>query len=158
MNKSLLPIVALGFSSTVFLAACSSDQSMENEAMSTYGEVSERELAEVPDMETTSPATSTMGNAAAPMNDPASSADLSELAETSEAFIDDAILAGKVKTRLIAEADLAAFEIDVEVEEGAVSLRGEVPDEASKTLAAEVTRATEGVNEVSNSLTVAPTE
>lgn len=157
MNKSLLPILALGFSSTVFLTACS-DESTDNEAMSTYGEVSERELEQVPDMETTSPATSTMGNAAAPMNDPASSDDISELAETSEAFIDDAILAGKVKTRLIAEADLAAFEIDVEVQEGEVNLSGQVQDEAAKELAAEVTRSTEGVKDVRNGLTVAPAE
>ncbi|MDO6459418.1 BON domain-containing protein [Granulosicoccaceae sp. 1_MG-2023] len=76
----------------------------------------------------------------------------SGLAEKSEAFIDDAILAARVKTRLINQAGLAAFDIDVHAEQGAIRLQGEVADVTAKALAGRLARHTDGVRSVDNAL------
>jgi len=61
----------------------------------------------------------------------------------------------EVHDRLMGHPDLDVTEIEIEVEEGRVTLTGRVDSRESKWLAEEVTRAVQGVQDVRNRLKVA---
>jgi hyperosmotically inducible protein len=69
---------------------------------------------------------------------------------------DDAILKTRVGTRLTTSPDVDRLNIDIDVQDGVVTLSGVVHDENSKQKAEELVRSTEGVKEVKNELTVNP--
>jgi len=61
----------------------------------------------------------------------------------------------EVHDRLMGHPDLDATELEIEVEEGNVTLAGRVDSREAKWLAEEVTRAVQGVQDVHNRLKVA---
>lgn len=66
----------------------------------------------------------------------------------------DALLEARVKARLLAELGKVAFEIEVDATRSVVTVSGTVPDADRRKLAAEIVRATSGVKEVRDQLTV----
>src|SRR5437870_7289256 len=68
----------------------------------------------------------------------------------------DAATTRKVKTALGLSKRLAGFDIDVNTNNGMVTLTGRVPSEDAKSLAGEIARDTPGVTEVKNEITVEP--
>lgn len=60
-----------------------------------------------------------------------------------------------VKSRLAADDTVKAYQINVDTKEGVVTLTGEVPSQAAKETAVQVTRATDGVVSVVDNLTIA---
>ncbi|MGH8495591.1 MAG: BON domain-containing protein [Gammaproteobacteria bacterium] len=75
-----------------------------------------------------------------------------EYADNSE--LRDAWLDGKLEVAYALNRHLSAFNIDTRVENGIVSLTGEVDSEVDKELAGEVARNIEGIDGVRNDLTV----
>ena len=67
----------------------------------------------------------------------------------------DAKVATVVKTRLLFESETSGTDIDVEVENGVVMLKGEVDSDAEKDLAEAIAKNTNDVTRVDNQLTVA---
>jgi hyperosmotically inducible protein len=68
--------------------------------------------------------------------------------------LDDATLTAKVKTALLAAADVKAMQIDVDSKDGAVTLNGHQESVVAVDRAAAVARGTDGVKSVDNKLTV----
>ena len=77
-------------------------------------------------------------------------------AERGVAALDDATITAKLKTALIAEPNLKGMSIDVDTSANVVTLNGTVATDSARKRAAELARATEGVKEVHNNLTVKP--
>jgi hyperosmotically inducible protein len=75
-------------------------------------------------------------------------------AEKTGDFLSDSALTAKVKTALIAEKDLKSMKINVESDDGVVTLTGELPTSAMVAQAETATKAVKGVKEVHNNLTV----
>jgi len=69
----------------------------------------------------------------------------------------DAWLSEKVKATLLFHRSVSASKIEVYVNEGIVTLRGEAASESQKELAAEYAKEVEGVREVKNEMTVSKT-
>ena len=84
--------------------------------------------------------------------------DLSDDAEdavgegTSE--LTDAKIATVIKTRLLMDTDISGFDIDVDVENGVVTLTGEVDSDAERDLAVEIAKNASDVKDVENNLRV----
>ncbi len=72
--------------------------------------------------------------------------------------LDDASVTAKVKARLIADPEVRAFNIDVDTNDGRVTLQGTVSAGEFKDEAEKLTRRTEGVKEVLNLIQVAGAE
>lgn len=70
------------------------------------------------------------------------------------AAITDAGITAAVKTRLLADPDVAGLEIDVDTQEKVVTLSGTVATAAQKTEAGSIARDTTGVSRVVNNLKV----
>lgn len=70
--------------------------------------------------------------------------------------VDDATLTSSVKTKLIQDQELAAFQIDVDTYRGVVQLNGFVDSEESARRAADVADDVKGVVSVKNNLQVKP--
>lgn len=70
----------------------------------------------------------------------------------------DAAITAKVKTRLLADPDVAGLQIEVDTVDGKVTLTGTAGSSAQKKEAGEVTKNTEGVISVDNQITVTPTK
>ena len=68
--------------------------------------------------------------------------------------IDDATITAKVKTNLTAEGAATLTQIDVDTNNGVVSLNGVVSSAAEKERAAQIARQTPGVTRVVNNLQV----
>ena len=68
--------------------------------------------------------------------------------------IDDAALATKVKAKIAADPETNPFEIDVDVNDGVVTLRGRVEEAGDRTEAEKLARNTSGVRRVVNRITV----
>lgn len=68
--------------------------------------------------------------------------------------LSDAEITASVKTRLAADPDVAALNIDVDTLEGVVTLSGRVESAAEKSEAERVARGTDGVRRVNNNLLV----
>lgn len=65
-----------------------------------------------------------------------------------ELELKDAVLESRVKTELIAELGMAAFDIEVEATDGTVSLRGHLEDERHRALAVDTVESCKGVDKV----------
>jgi hyperosmotically inducible protein len=59
-----------------------------------------------------------------------------------------------VKSKLAADDTVKAYQINVDTKEGVVTLTGEVPSQAAKETAVQITRATDGVTSVVDNLTI----
>jgi hyperosmotically inducible protein len=68
--------------------------------------------------------------------------------------LDNGALSAKVKTALLAAADVKALQIDVDSKDGVVTLNGTQETAVSADRAAAVARGTDGVTSVENKLTV----
>lgn len=64
--------------------------------------------------------------------------------------VDDAAITAKVKGKLAADPAISAFNIDVDTNEGVVTLQGRVEDEGARSEAERLARETEGVRRVIN--------
>ena len=74
--------------------------------------------------------------------------------ESTGEYVDDAVITSKVKTKLIEDQALKAFQIDVETFRGDVLLSGFVDSQEQVTRALDVAKTVEGVKNVKNSLIV----
>jgi osmotically-inducible protein OsmY len=68
----------------------------------------------------------------------------------------DVALTASIKTELARDPTLSALAINVDTNEGRVSLRGKAPDPAAVERATQIARATQGVVSVDNQLVVEP--
>ena len=68
----------------------------------------------------------------------------------------DAVIKTRVGTRLTSDPDVDRHNIDIDVQDGIVTLSGVVHDETAKTEAEKLAREAEGVKDVKNELTVNP--
>jgi len=68
--------------------------------------------------------------------------------------LDDAGLTAKVKSKLTADPEINPFDIDVDTQEGVVTLRGEVDDSETRHEAGKLARQTSGVRSVRNLIEV----
>lgn len=68
--------------------------------------------------------------------------------------IDDAAITTKIKSKLTADPEVNALNVDVDTLDGAVTLRGEVEKASAKSEAEKLARNTEGVRSVDNQLRV----
>ncbi|MGX9462055.1 BON domain-containing protein [Shewanella sp. A14] len=66
----------------------------------------------------------------------------------------DAWIDGKAETTLLLNTNLNSFDINTDVKDGNVTLTGKVDRSVDKSLAAELIRSLDGVNDVNNELTV----
>lgn len=82
--------------------------------------------------------------------------DLENAAEAVQATSKDAILTAKVKTALALSKSASAFAVDVDSEDGSVTLTGVLPSREAKAAILEIARDTEGVADVVDRLTVDP--
>ena len=71
-----------------------------------------------------------------------------------ERQIDDAAITTQVKSKLAADPEVAAHNIDVDTNEGVVTLSGRVDDGAERAEAEKLARNTDGVRRVINNLKV----
>jgi hypothetical protein len=68
--------------------------------------------------------------------------------------VTDATITGAVNAALVADGKLSAMKIDVDTENGVVTLTGPAPDESSRARATELAANVKGVNRVENQLVV----
>jgi hyperosmotically inducible protein len=80
--------------------------------------------------------------------------DLTVGERTVGSWIDDVMISSKVKSKLIANSDIKAGDIDVGSSQGVVTLIGRVSSEKIKIEAESIARGTKGVKEVHNELLV----
>ena len=66
----------------------------------------------------------------------------------------DAKIATVIKTRLLMDSDISGFDIDVDVEQGNVTLTGSVDSDAERDLAVEIAKNASDVKNVEDNLTV----
>ncbi len=85
----------------------------------------------------------------------------SDLSDDAEDVVDegtseltDAKIATVIKTRLLMDTDISGFDIDVDVENGVVTLTGEVDSDAERDLAVEIAKNASDVKDVENNLRV----
>jgi osmotically-inducible protein OsmY len=70
--------------------------------------------------------------------------------------LEDAWIHTKLSTKFAADTDTPAHEINIDVVDNVVTLRGRVETEAAKAEAARIAKETDGVKQVKNMLTVGP--
>ena len=80
--------------------------------------------------------------------------DLTVGERTVGSWVDDVMISSKVKTKLIANTDIKAGDIDVGSSQGVVTLIGRVSSEKIKSEAESIARGTRGVKDVHNELLV----
>jgi len=68
--------------------------------------------------------------------------------------VDDAAITAKVKAKLAADGDVNPFNIDVDTNEGVVTLQGRVAKDEARTKAEQLARDTDGVSRVINLIKV----
>jgi hyperosmotically inducible protein len=74
---------------------------------------------------------------------------------TTSAF-SDGMLTTTVKSKLLADSTVGGLAIDVDTENGVVTLTGNVKSQAEKDAALKIARETDGVKDVNDRLTIAP--
>ena len=74
--------------------------------------------------------------------------------KTAGTQVDDAAITAKVKAKLAADGDVNPFNIDVDSNEGVVTLQGRVAKEEARTKAEQLARETDGVSRVINLIKV----
>ena len=70
--------------------------------------------------------------------------------KTAGTQVDDAAITAAVKAKLAADGDINPFNIDVDTNEGVVTLQGRVEKEEARTKAEQLARETDGVKRVVN--------
>jgi hyperosmotically inducible protein len=80
--------------------------------------------------------------------------DLTVGERTVGSWVDDVMISSKVKSKLIANSEIKAGDIDVSSSQGVVTLIGRVSSETIKSDAERIARGTKGVNGVNNELLV----
>jgi hyperosmotically inducible protein len=83
-------------------------------------------------------------------------AEIERAAETVADQSEDAILTAKVKSALALSKSASAFEIDVDSDEGKVTLTGTLPSNEAKEAVLKIARDTDGVVEVVDRIQVDP--
>lgn len=73
-----------------------------------------------------------------------------------EVDLEDAALTAAVKGRLAADPRVSALNINVDTQNGIVTLKGNVENAVAKGAAEEIARTTEGVGDVVNVITIGP--
>jgi len=68
--------------------------------------------------------------------------------------VDDATITAKVNASLAADKDLSAIRIDVDTQDGVVTLSGPAPTATARERASEIARTVKGVVSVNNQLTI----
>lgn len=68
--------------------------------------------------------------------------------------VDDSAITASVKAKLAADGDINPFNIDVDTNEGVVTLQGRVEKEEARTKAEQLARETDGVSRVINLIKV----
>jgi hyperosmotically inducible periplasmic protein len=76
--------------------------------------------------------------------------------QTAGEYIDDAAITAEIKSRMAADADVAATSISVETLNGTAQLSGFARSQAEKDRAAEIARDAKGVQSVRNDIIVRP--
>jgi hyperosmotically inducible protein len=71
-------------------------------------------------------------------------------------ILDDASITAAVKTRLVKDKDVSAFDINVDTRKGVVSLYGNVSSAAKEMRAIEITKTVKGVTKIISRVTVVP--
>jgi hyperosmotically inducible protein len=74
--------------------------------------------------------------------------------ESTGEVVDDAVITTKVKSKLVGDKDVSAFDVQVETFKGVVQLSGFVGTEQERRRAAELAHSVGGVQEVRNDLQV----
>ena len=74
--------------------------------------------------------------------------------QTAGTQVDDAAITAAVKAKLAADGDINPFNIDVDTNEGEVTLQGRVEDAAARSKAEQLARETDGVRRVINLIKV----
>lgn len=72
------------------------------------------------------------------------------------AYASDAALTAEIKAKFLVEKDLDSMDLKVETVKGVVTLRGQVLKESQAGLAEKIARATKGVRDVKNKISVMP--
>jgi hyperosmotically inducible protein len=80
--------------------------------------------------------------------------DLTVGERTVGSWVDDVMISSKVKSKLIANSEIRAGDIDVSSSQGVVTLIGRVSSDAIKSDAGRIARGTKGVKDVHNELLV----
>lgn len=92
-------------------------------------------------------------------NAPAATADMGAPPTSAVvAAMDDGAITTKVKAALMADDQVKGMDINVDTKDGNVSLNGMVDNQTQIDRAAEVAKKIEGVQNVTNNLTIKPTE
>lgn len=80
--------------------------------------------------------------------------DTKAMGATAGEKIDDATITAKVNASLATDKDLSAIKIDVDTQNGVVTLSGPAPSATARARASEIARSVKGVSSVNNQLTV----
>lgn len=142
MNRTLLLIPAVALSAA--LAAC--DRAPTDARPGATNETPPRTAGT-----DTPPATTTTPPRATEATPPAGDRTAAQRAGDA---VSDATITAEVKSALAADPKLAALKIDVDTENGVVTLTGPAPDEQSKSRATQIAAAPKGVMRVENRLEV----
>ena len=76
--------------------------------------------------------------------------------QTAGETVDDGVIVTKVKAKLAADGDINPFNIDVDSNDGVVTLQGTVAKDSARSGAEQHARGTEGVRRVINLIKVEP--
>ena len=77
-----------------------------------------------------------------------------EMGASAGAKIDDASITTQVNAALVKDKELSALKIDVDTQNGVVTLSGPAPTATARERASEIARTVKGVNSVNNQLTI----
>ena len=77
-----------------------------------------------------------------------------QMGAAASAKVDDATITAKVNASLAADKDLSAVRIDVDTQNGVVTLSGPAPTATARERASEIARGVKGVSSVNNQLTI----
>lgn len=78
----------------------------------------------------------------------------SSSSRTTGEAVDDATITAKIKTAFLADSEISGFKIDVDTNQGAVRLKGEVKTLAARKKAEAIARDVKGVKSVNNQLVI----
>ena len=80
--------------------------------------------------------------------------DMEDTVDEGTSELTDAKIATVIKTRLLMDTDISGFDIDVDVENGVVMLKGDVDSDAERDLAVEIAKNASDVKDVKSDLRV----
>ncbi len=80
--------------------------------------------------------------------------DMEDTVDEGTSELTDAKIATVIKTRLLMDTDISGFDIDVDVENGVVTLTGDVDSDAERDLAVEIAKNVSDVKDVESNLRV----